>query len=53
MWIFIILTKKEGLHEKRPETLSLKKLPMEVRKYCRKNASVPKRVLIDITRKKQ
>jgi len=35
------------------ETLSLTKLPQAVREECRKDPSVPKRVLVDIARKKQ
>lgn len=34
------------------ETLSLNKLPQEMKDECRKDPSVPKRVLIDIARKK-
>ncbi|MCE5265535.1 MAG: ParB/RepB/Spo0J family partition protein [Deltaproteobacteria bacterium] len=35
------------------ETLSLNRLPREIRDECRKDPSVPKRTLIDIARKKQ
>ncbi|MCX5856095.1 MAG: ParB/RepB/Spo0J family partition protein, partial [Deltaproteobacteria bacterium] len=35
------------------ETLSLNRLPQEVLNECRKDPSVPKRVLIEIARKKQ
>jgi ParB family chromosome partitioning protein len=35
------------------ETLSLNRLPQEVRNECRKDPSIPKRVLIEIARKKQ